>query len=447
MSSETNQQDKHSITTGLSSKQKLRLAIGVFGVFVFLALYAVYAFQQYQNQAVAKAAPIKSPEEKRLVTDPETNKLTQKMGDSQTAVNQENVALRADIERLKLNNQEKTSTSSNPTVKSVDSPGVSGGARAVTPTREVQKLGDKFQDGVKGKLNFPKGTIDPKDFKHHFAALTEQDQAQKGGGNAGQKTEQKPASSPESEWGGAWLTVLAEPSGAKAEPKKKGKKIKLPAGMWTTGVVLAGTYAPVMAKALSEAEPIAIRIETEAVLPNEGARNISGCMVLGAANGNMGIHRGSIWLTKISCTSRKGRALISEKIDGWVTDSDGRSGIAGKVYAYYDETIGYTAVAEGAKAAGEILKQQTMTQNLIPTTGGQVNTMNPGQIGQATGGGVVSGAATAVGDIYASLTKQQMPYVDISPGKRVTIFLKSEVTLELKNVCEGEEEECNDDEL
>lgn len=404
---------------GLSPEQRNKITLLCIALILVMCVVAV-AFWQSRNKKPSAQKVFASAEQRDITHDPETSTLME-----QTTA--------SDL-RAKLNNAQSTVNEQGNRVKELEKQiGERTGQPVSKPYPSTVGVASPTQQVTPGNIEMGAKLPWPApDMRQTAVSITEKV-------TAPLKGSVPPVSDPSS----GWLSAEMAPPPLKETPTvaKKKRMFRIPATSFADGVLIAGGAAPTSGKGLNEATPVVIRIETPAQLPGEVKRNIVGCNVLGGASGNLSTHRVTMWIKKIACFSKQKKALIEQEIDGWVVDADGREGIAGEVYAQYGETIGYRAIAEAFKSAGDILKAQSSTQTFIPTTGATTTQPNLDKMGQGMAGGAVSGGASSVAEIYAELTKMQVPYIDAGPGINVTVMFKNAVDLELKSICENEEDE------
>jgi len=97
------------------------------------------------------------------------------------------------------------------------------------------------------------------------------------------------------------------------------------------GFLLTGMDAMTIEGSGDTPEPMMIRVQAPAVLPNDVKANLNGCFVIAEGYGNLATHRVDAKLRSLSCIDFKGKSIIFEKIKGFVQDADGKRGIKGQV--------------------------------------------------------------------------------------------------------------------
>ena len=107
------------------------------------------------------------------------------------------------------------------------------------------------------------------------------------------------------------ISVLSNPaiSIEGEDPKKKGRTVYLPPS-FMEAKLLTGFDASTSGKGSSNPEPLLLRIQTPAVLPNDIKANLKGCFVIAEAVGRLDKERADVRLVSLSCLSNEGRAII-----------------------------------------------------------------------------------------------------------------------------------------
>jgi len=129
------------------------------------------------------------------------------------------------------------------------------------------------------------------------------------------------------------ISVLSNPVVTESDgalDKKKVRTVYLPPS-FMEAKLLTGFDASTSGKGTNNPEPLLLRIQTPAVLPNDIKANLKGCFVIAEAVGRLDKERADVRLVSLSCLSDEGRAIIDTPIKGFVTDSDSKVGLAGRV--------------------------------------------------------------------------------------------------------------------
>jgi len=234
------------------------------------------------------------------------------------------------------------------------------------------------------------------------------------------------------------ITVIANNTPAPQEPKREGKKkgyrIYLsPSFMEAT--LLSGLDAPTTTAGKSNPVPVLLRIKDLAILPNKVKANLKGCFVLAEGKGNLASERVDVRLLTLSCVSKKGQAVIDQKVKGYVVDEDGKAGLRGIVSAKMGAMLARSALAGFLGGMGDAIRSSTM--NLQTTALGTqqqiwTNTDTKNMVRGGIGGGI-SQAGKDLEKFYLQLAQQTLPIIQVGATKTVTVVVSEGVNLEVKN--------------
>ncbi|HHL35517.1 MAG TPA: conjugal transfer protein TraB, partial [Desulfobulbaceae bacterium] len=153
------------------------------------------------------------------------------------------------------------------------------------------------------------------------------------------------------------ITVLSNPVATSPEntDKKKGRTVYLPPS-FMEAKLLTGFDASTSGKGRSNPEPLLLRIQTPAVLPNDIKAELEGCFVIAEAVGRLDKERADVRLVSLSCLSNEGKAVIDTPIKGFVTDSDSKVGLSGRVVSRMGAAAARAVVAGFFGGMGDMLK-------------------------------------------------------------------------------------------
>ena len=215
--------------------------------------------------------------------------------------------------------------------------------------------------------------------------------------------------------------------------KKKEQKIYLPPS-YMEATLLSGLDAPTSTDGKSAAAPTLLRIAAPAVLPNEVKMQLKGCFVIAECTGNLSSERADCRLISLSCLARDGRAVIDQKVKGFLVDQDGKIGLAGNVVAKMGSMLARSALAGFFGGVGKAF-QASSTPTAI-TTAGIVQLPDTESTVKA---GIGSGVAQASQDLqkfYLDLGRQTLPVIEVGAAKHVTLVTSEGVDLDIKLHCD-----------
>jgi conjugal transfer pilus assembly protein TraB len=223
----------------------------------------------------------------------------------------------------------------------------------------------------------------------------------------------------------------AQKQDQKADVKKneKGDSVYLPPS-FMEATLLSGLDAPTVESAKGNPVPVLLRIKDLAILPNKVKADLKGCFVIAEGQGNLADERAHLRLVNLSCLSRTGRAVIDQKIKGFVVDSDGKIGLRGTVVSKMGSAIARSVLAGFFGGVGDAIKSETVTSSISAL--GTTQTLDSGKIAQA---GLGSGLAQGAHDLqkfYLELAKQSMPVIEVGATRNITLVVSEGVDLEIK---------------
>jgi len=231
---------------------------------------------------------------------------------------------------------------------------------------------------------------------------------------AGEKTAGKP--------GG-----VQEKKEAKEETGLKKKYYLPPSFMEAT--LLSGLDAPAVSKGEGHPVPCLFRIKAPAVLPNKVKANLKGCFVIGEGLGNLATERADIRIVNLSCIDKKGRAVIDQKVKGFVVDNDGKIGLRGRVVSKMGSVIARAMLAGFMSGLGNIFDYGAYSYQV--SSEGAVYLPKPGEALSAGIAGGIRQATQQIQDFYLELARQTIPVVEILPTRTVTLVVSEGLWLEL----------------
>jgi conjugal transfer pilus assembly protein TraB len=245
-----------------------------------------------------------------------------------------------------------------------------------------------------------------------------------GGGRGGQQKEKKIV--------GKIAVVSNQAAIPKDDGKKKGRTVYLPPSFMEANLLTGFDAATSSGAKGGNPEPLLLRIQTPAVLPNDIKANLSGCFVIAEAVGRLDKERADVRLVSLSCLSNEGSAVIDTPIKGFVTDSDSKVGLSGRVVSRMGAATARAIIAGIFGGAGEALKAAATTTTTSTLTGGTTSTVDGAEIGKyAIGGGLSKGSST-LESFYMDLAKQTTPVIEVAATKKITVIVSEGKELEIK---------------
>jgi conjugal transfer pilus assembly protein TraB len=213
--------------------------------------------------------------------------------------------------------------------------------------------------------------------------------------------------------------------------KKKGRTVYLPPS-FMEAKLLTGFDASTSGKGTNNPEPLLLRIQTPAVLPNDIKANLSGCFVIAEAVGRLDKERADVRLVSLSCLSNEGKAVIDTQVKGFITDSDSKVGLSGRVVSRMGAATARTIVAGFFGGMGDMLKSAATTQSTSAL--GTTTTVDSDQIAKYSIGGGLSDGAASLHDFYLSLARQATPVIEVGAAKEITVVIAEGKELEIREL-------------
>jgi conjugal transfer pilus assembly protein TraB len=218
------------------------------------------------------------------------------------------------------------------------------------------------------------------------------------------------------------------------DKKKETAAMYLPPS-FMEAILLSGLDAPTSSDAKGNPVPALLKVKTPAFLPNSVRADLKGCYVIADGKGNLATERADLLLVSLSCIDRKGRAVIDQKVKGFVVDQDSKIGLRGRVVAKMGSMIARSMIAGFFGGLGDVIKSSATTTAISPL--GTTQTVGAGDLAKA---GLGNGLASGFKDIekfYMELAHQTMPVIEVSAAKPVTLVISEGVNLEIKKLRKG----------
>jgi len=214
-----------------------------------------------------------------------------------------------------------------------------------------------------------------------------------------------------------------------ADKKKESRTVYLPPS-FMEAMLLTGFDASTSGEGKNNPEPLLLRIQAPAVLPNDVKANLRGCFIIAEAVGRLNKERADVRLVSLSCIGRNGQAVIDTTVKGFVTDSDSKVGLSGRVVSKMGAATARAVVAGIFGGAGDALQASSLTQSTSAL--GTTSFVDSDQLAKsAAGGGLAEGSKT-LQELYLDLAKQATPVIEVGAAKQVTVVISEGKQLEIK---------------
>lgn len=228
--------------------------------------------------------------------------------------------------------------------------------------------------------------------------------------------------------GGIGFSAGAQPLKEEVPTPKK-NLIRLPPSFMKASL-LVGIDAMTSQMGESNPETIILRVQAPAVLPNKVKQNLEGCFIVADAYGNLAKERVQVRLVSLHCNSTDGKAVIDQKIKGFVADTDGKRDLAGIVVSKAGANMARLALASVFGAGGTALGG--VGTSIVSTATSTATSVDPNKvlIGAAAQG--LGSGASELSSIYSDLVKQSTPTIEVGAAKKLMVIIQEKVDLEIK---------------
>lgn len=205
----------------------------------------------------------------------------------------------------------------------------------------------------------------------------------------------------------------------------------VPPNAYVNARVLVGVDAQVGVTANSDPKPVLFRLTGPAThVGANGAyqtTDLTGCLVNGAAYGELSSEKIYIRLQRITCPAGNDRFSVAT-VEGYATHG-GKAGVRGTVITREGGLTGRALIAGTLQGLGNSLSQYTnqVNRSIGVTQGGTLTTpeLNSGDLATGSIGSGVSGAAGQLADYYIKRAEQYQPVIEMPTGINVELVFLS----------------------
>jgi len=201
----------------------------------------------------------------------------------------------------------------------------------------------------------------------------------------------------------------------------------LPVG-FARGVLLGGIDAPTGGQAQGNPQPVLIRLEDNAVLPNRYRAQVRECFVVAAGYGDISSERALFRTISLSCVRHDGTALETD-VKGSIFGEDGKLGMRGRLVTKQGQML---ANALRAGIVGGIGQGFSNNGTTVSTGAYGTITSETGSTSQNMQRGVMQGVGRAMdklADYYIRLAETTFPIIEIDAGRQVDVVFTKGVDL------------------
>lgn len=207
----------------------------------------------------------------------------------------------------------------------------------------------------------------------------------------------------------------------------------VPPNAYAAAEVLVGVDSATSVNSASDPKPVLLRLTGDAVSVGSDGRyqrtHLKGCLVNGAAYGELSSEKVYVKLQRITCPSGSKQFSVAT-VEGYVSQR-GKAGVRGIVVERAGGLTARAAVAGTLQGLGT-----TLSQNLSRSAGGVTAVGGPGgvlateklsstELAQGAVGGGVSTAASQLAEYYIKRAEQYQPVIEMPTGIEVEIVFLS----------------------
>jgi conjugal transfer pilus assembly protein TraB len=211
--------------------------------------------------------------------------------------------------------------------------------------------------------------------------------------------------------------------------KKKNRTVYLPPSFMKARLI-TGVLALASKDGTNNPEPIILRVEAPAQLPNDIKANLSGCFVVGNATGSLAKERVEVQLVSLSCVDFKQRSIVDQPIKGFLADTDSYKGLSGRVVTRAGAASARAFMAAAFEGIGQSISISQGVQSVSPL--GTTVTLDAEDAAKAGVAGGIKGASEELKKLYVDLARQAGPVVEVGGSKAVVVVIQEGVNLEIK---------------
>ena len=217
------------------------------------------------------------------------------------------------------------------------------------------------------------------------------------------------------------------------EEKEEEGTIYLPAGSILTGSFINGLDAPTAQGANKDPFPTLMRIQKDAILPNQYSLDIKECFLIMSGYGELSSERVFLRGETLSCIRNDG-GVIETPLNSYAVGEDGKAGVRGRLVSREGQLLAKTLMAgflSGMSHAFDVNPIPVIsTDNIGSTAKYQSNYSSDAFQGAAAKG--ASKALEKVADYYLNMADMIFPVIELDAGRQVDVIVSKGINLKLK---------------
>lgn len=215
----------------------------------------------------------------------------------------------------------------------------------------------------------------------------------------------------------------------KSSYKKNGSAGLLPAGAFAPFALLNGVDAGTSTTTQSNPMPVLMRITDQATLPGSAKYHLKSCFALGTAYGDMSAERVYGRVSRISCVDKSDRLILSQEVQGYLVDSDGKLGLRGTITDRQGAKMGKALLAGFAQGLAGALgsAQSSVTSNAA--TGSTTSAISGDAAVRAAGLAGAQNATSQLAQFYLKEAQAIFPVITVDAGRTGTLVFSASTAL------------------
>lgn len=205
----------------------------------------------------------------------------------------------------------------------------------------------------------------------------------------------------------------------------------LPAGSFAAATLISGVEAFTGGTAQSQPQPIVIRLDENAILPNNAGYKIKGCHLLASVYGDMSSERVFGRTSTLTCVDINDKLVLSEEVEGNIIDSDGKNGIRGVLQDRQGAKLARSLLAGFAKGMADAFGDAESTSL---ADAGSVSKVLTGSSIKAAGYSGASKATEQLAEFYLKQAEATMPIIAVDAGRKISVLFTKSKSLKFESV-------------
>lgn len=210
------------------------------------------------------------------------------------------------------------------------------------------------------------------------------------------------------------------------------------AGSFAGATLLSGVEAFTGGTAQSQPQPVVVRVDENAILPNAARYDIQGCHILLGVYGDLSSERVFGRTSTLTCTAKDGEMVVSAEVEGNLVDSDGKVGVRGELIDRQGAKLARSLLAGFAQGMASAFgtAQSTMSTGIVGGIGmmGTTQTISGSNAVAAAGYSGANSAAKSLADFYLKQAEATMPVIAVDSARKVSVLFTKSVSLKFEPV-------------